>query len=90
MNTPLSYINSLTYVGDLYQNNISFHTKRKSSDNKTRGKKAILYFFCGGEISFRSSLEFPFGAPEHVSNHERRERCVNFNTFGDGGQERSD
>lgn len=38
MNIPLSYINNLTYVGDLYQNNISFHTKRKFSDNKMRGK----------------------------------------------------
>lgn len=88
MNIPLSYINNLTYVGDLYQNNISFHTKRKFSDNKMRGGKQFCIFV--GEISFRSSLEFPFGAPEHVSNHERRERCVNFNTFGDGGQERSD
>lgn len=39
MNIPLSYINNLTYVGDLYQNNISFHTKRKFSDNKMRGEK---------------------------------------------------
>lgn len=43
MNIPLSYINNLTYVGDLYQNNISFHTKRKFSDNKMRGE------FCGGD-----------------------------------------
>lgn len=48
MNIPLSYINNLTYVGVLYQNNISFHTKRKFSDNKIRGEKAMLYF-CGGD-----------------------------------------
>lgn len=44
MNIPLSYINNLTYVGDLYQNNISFHTKRKFSDNKFRGEKQFCIF----------------------------------------------
>lgn len=58
MNIPLSYINNLTYVGDLYQNNISFHTKRKFSDNKMREKKQFC-IFVGGRSVFDRVLNSP-------------------------------
>lgn len=54
MNIPLSYINNLTYVGDLYQNNISFHTKRKFSDNKMREKKQFCIFVGGDQFLIES------------------------------------
>lgn len=50
MNIPLSYINNLTYVGDLYQNNISFHTQWKFSDNKIRGEKSNAVFLWGRSV----------------------------------------
>lgn len=73
VNIPLSYINNLTYVGDLYQNNISFHTKRKFSDNNIRGKSNSVFLW--GRSVFDRVLNSPL-VPQNMCPIMKGEKDV--------------